>query len=134
MSNEDLEIQRHIALTEAKFQIIDTRIVDLIKDTEINTSDVKELLKNYDQLRNEMLDVARDIEEIRKGMNTLNSNVFLQFTNDIDIKKLVTIIVIICTTITSPALLTNWLEESSPEGSNQKLDKLIELLENQNGQ
>lgn len=134
MPNEELEIQRHIAITEAKFQIIDSRIIDLIKDTDSNSSDVKELLKNYDQLRNEMLEVARDIDEIKEGMNTLNSNVFLQFTNDIDIKKLVTIIFVICTTITSPAIITNWISDISPEGSSQKLDKLIEILEEQNGQ
>lgn len=79
-----------------------------------------------------ILQIEESIVSIKTCLARLDRNVFLQFTNDIDLKKLIAIIVVCSTLLTSPTIFSSFLGIPQTPPSNTGVDRLIELLEKRN--
>lgn len=129
LDNNSFNLERQLALTEAKFEILTARLETLQKNWEKNDNSTDDIGKEIDYLKLKISDLEAGIQLIKDELASLNSNVFLQFTKEIDLKKLITILLITSTAISSPTLVTSWFEVSPGEDS-EKLEQLIDLLEN----
>lgn len=131
MSSEqnNINIERHVAQTEAQFQIIKARLDNVERTVDKNTRTNEKMDESVDSIKSQVTVLDGSVNEVKRFMEKLSSNVFLQFTNDIDLKKLISIILVVSTAISSPTIVSSWLNNSTPSEENEKIEKIIELLE-----
>ena len=83
------------------------------------------------ELKYKLSTLERHVSEVKEELEKLNSNAFLMFTKDFDLKKTVVLVSIIVSILSSPSIVSNFFQSSNQKYTPAKLDKLIELLEEQ---
>ena len=152
MESQLIQIERHISTIKANITILESAI-DSLKDTGnvlsneilaskkdivnikldhnsnlgILNTDMEKLRQELHSMNKDVGSLSKSVEGIEKKLEGLSKNSLLEFTSELDIKKVVTIIVIITTIITSPGVFNSVLSNS--QTSDEKLDRLIELLD-----
>lgn len=86
--------------------------------------------KDIQTLADQIKDISLVINDLSRSLNTINNNTLLNFTSDFDVKKLLITIATMFALFTSPQLITGYVFEQNETDQIQKIDRLIELLEN----
>ena len=149
--NEHTELQVQTAIANIKANILileksletlkdkDEEITDTVRKSQDSIIQMKlDYSQEFQSIHHNLANIDKDFNEVQKDImklstcvdnleKSLSSNNLLSFTSELDIKKVLVILSILLTLISSPGIVTQWLTANS--GSGEKLDKLIELLE-----
>lgn len=90
--------------------------------------DISRVTSDMSQIRTDFTKLGQGVERVESNVSKVSKNSLLEFTSDLDLKKTISLILIILSLVSSPSLITSWLS-SSETPSSDKLDILIELLQ-----
>lgn len=121
--------ERELIQLDAKMQILRSRVETLESRYEKRDITLEEVHEQLQELKADIKECQKRIAELLLSVKVLDDNVFLQFTNDIDLKKLFTIIITVASIVASPAVVSNWFDNESKQTDALKMDKIIQLLE-----
>lgn len=149
--NQNLSLERFIAKTEADIHIVNSRMEGLEAQINLTNLTIEKMKQEIDSLKLSMDKVEGKVSSLNKNFDTLSGTVgklddsitsvnhkvdrlsrnsLLEFTNDFDLKKLILLVTLITTVISSPTILTTWLDNTQKSPQIERIDRLIELLEN----
>ena len=142
-----IENERRIINIEAKLGILEERLLALKDRHELTNTKIEEIQEifsrlkdkdvaltyNISKLENDLEDLEKEIIKLAERVEKIGENDFLKFTADFDIKKLLVLIITLVSLITSPSILTTVLQDQEEEKAEEKVERLIRLLEEQGG-
>lgn len=127
LSNKDKELEQTIhGLKDDIFGL--TMSINNMSHTATSTKATVE--KDIQTLADQVEKISNIINDLSKSLNQINNNSLLNFTSDFDLKKLIITITILFTLFTSPQLITGFVFEQNETDQLEKVDRLIQLLEN----
>ena len=151
-----VDIERQLAALKADVTILENT-VNSLKEVDISisrkvdasenslveikmglTSDFSKVNTDIHKVRQELIGLTKEVsvitthvESMEEKVSSISHNSLLEFTSEMDFKKILTIIVVIISIVTSPSVVGSFLEPGD-KTSSERLDKLIELLEDAN--
>lgn len=125
----NFNLERHMARTEAQLELLSARLKDLETQLDKNDDITDKVKLEIDSLKSQLASLDGTLNHVKDKTEKLANNVFLQFTSEMSSQKLVTIILVISTAVSSPTLITSWLNGSLPDQESQRIERLIELLQ-----
>lgn len=128
-SQNNFNLERHMARTEAQLELLSARLKDLESQLEKNDGITDKVKIEINTLKDKISILTSTMEEVKTKTEKLANNVFLQFTSEMSSQKLITIILVLSTAISSPTLITSWLNGSLPNQESERIDRLIDLLQ-----
>ena len=154
MDNHVLELERAIANLKANITVLENNVAALkeknnhhdVTIAQANTAIMELRLginDRFNEFNSEVIGMQSDLNRVKEDIDHLSdcvhsietkvdkvhSNSLLEFTSELDIKKLVGIFILIASLISSPTIVNEFLEESSNNNTTERIDRLIELLE-----
>ena len=127
--NGNFNLERHMARTEAQLELLSARLKDLESQLDKNDSITDKVKLEINTLKDDISTLTNTLQEVKEKTDKLANNVFLQFTSEMSSQKLITIILILSTAVSSPTLITSWLNGSLPDQESERIDRLIDLLQ-----
>lgn len=127
--SNNFNIERHIARTEAQLELMNFKLKELDAQIDKNDNLTDKVREEINALKSQVATVSNTLNEVKEKTDALNNNVFLRFTSEITSQKLITILLIISTAISSPTIITSWLNGSLPDQESERIDRLINLLQ-----
>lgn len=131
-------VESKLSLTNLSTEKMKSELDDLKVDVHKISDNVADLAEDLDGLGTNLRSVDQKLDALKDKVSTLSSNSLLEFTNNLDVRKTVTIILVLLSVISSPSLLNSYLESLQPssemnaeqlEKSTEKLERILELLE-----
>lgn len=127
--DNNLGLERHMARTEAQLEMLTLKLRNLENQLEKNDDITDKVKLEIAVLKDQMAEVQDLLTEVKSTTTKLSSNMFLQFTAEMTSQKLVTILLILSTALSSPTLITSWLNGTIPAQESERIEKLINLLQ-----
>ena len=127
--NSNFNLERHMARTEAQLELLSAKLKDLENQLDKNDGITDKVKLEIAVLKDQISGLDHTLHEVKDKTDKLANNVFLQFTSEMTSQKLITIVLILSTAVSSPTLITSWLSGSLPDQDSQRIDRLIDLLQ-----
>ena len=135
LKHRDAEISEKVQTSHKNISNINQ---DIYKLKLTHDTDITNFKQNLSTLEIEVSEVKEDMANLTKSINKIDSkletvassiknNVLLDFTSELDLKKLILIIATVISLVSSPSLLSLAWEQAAPNES-EKIDIIIELL------
>lgn len=133
-----MELKADVAILKTRFDMVREQSSKLEGSLESESKDFVdmklELSTKFSHVENDLNNLASTVQrlsttlkELSARIEALANNTFLNFFSEFNIRKLVALIALIVSLVSSPTLITNYISKPA-DTSSEKLDELIKLL------
>ena len=127
--NGNFNLERHMARTEAQLELLSDKLKNLESQLDKNDGITDKVKMEINFLKDQISNISSTLQEVQTKTDKVANNVFLQFTADITSQKLITVVLVISTVVSSPTLITSWLNGSLPDQEKERIVRLLDLLQ-----
>lgn len=125
---KDKDVELVNSLNKASDDIVEMRLN--VNDRFHNvSSEVLGMDSTIHRLKQDIIIISQSISTMEDKVDGLTDNSLLKFTSDLDLKKTLSLTLLIISIISSPGIFASWLNGEGQSNSNKKLDTLIDLIQ-----
>lgn len=123
-----LYLERMYIRAESDIANLKEKVENLIENSKNGSNNVFSLRESIQNINFRITALEKLTEKNGKEIEKLSNNGFFEFTNNLDIKKIIALTLLASSLISSPTLISNLVNQEKTVSS-ERIDTLIKILE-----